>query len=62
MERWGIEGVELSVSLCASLYEERRIDEVVGGFREIPKRANVIKLSRDGEVVLAADKFGDIFR
>ncbi|KAF8605981.1 hypothetical protein BDV93DRAFT_604984 [Ceratobasidium sp. AG-I] len=29
--------------------------------REIPKRANVIKLSRDGEVILAADKFGDIF-
>ncbi|CAE6426329.1 unnamed protein product [Rhizoctonia solani] len=29
--------------------------------REIPKRANVLKLSQDGQTILAADKFGDIF-
>ncbi|KAG8730808.1 tRNA (guanine-N(7)-)-methyltransferase non-catalytic subunit trm82, partial [Ceratobasidium sp. 428] len=29
--------------------------------REIPKRANVLKLSKDGQTILAADKFGDIF-
>ncbi|KAG9097742.1 tRNA (guanine-N(7)-)-methyltransferase non-catalytic subunit trm82 [Ceratobasidium sp. 392] len=30
--------------------------------RDIPKRANVLKLSKDGQTILAADKFGDIFR
>ncbi|QRW17165.1 tRNA (guanine-N(7))-methyltransferase subunit TRM82 [Rhizoctonia solani] len=29
--------------------------------REIPKRANVLKLSQDGQTILVADKFGDIF-
>ncbi|QRV74187.1 tRNA (guanine-N(7))-methyltransferase subunit TRM82 [Ceratobasidium sp. AG-Ba] len=29
--------------------------------REIPKRANVLKLTKDGQTILAADKFGDIF-
>ncbi|ELU43529.1 tRNA (guanine-N7-)-methyltransferase subunit Trm82 [Rhizoctonia solani AG-1 IA] len=28
---------------------------------EIPKRANVLKLSQDGQTILVADKFGDIF-
>jgi hypothetical protein len=30
--------------------------------REISKRANVLKLSQDGQTILAGDKFGDIFR
>ncbi|CAE6478874.1 unnamed protein product [Rhizoctonia solani] len=29
--------------------------------REIPKRANVLRLSQDGQTILVADKFGDIF-
>ncbi|CAE7193695.1 unnamed protein product, partial [Rhizoctonia solani] len=29
--------------------------------REIPKRANSLRLSQDGQTILVADKFGDIF-
>ncbi|KAJ1306877.1 hypothetical protein OPQ81_007862 [Rhizoctonia solani] len=29
--------------------------------REIPKRANVLRLTQDGQTILVADKFGDIF-